>query len=65
APLGLDRYLVQWLSFAQQDGMCFQVILFRPWKNMAVTWALLGSVSDYCAKHVKCPVVIVKHTDDK
>ncbi|EXB28600.1 Universal stress protein A-like protein [Morus notabilis] len=22
---------------------------------------LLGSVSDYCAKHVKCPVVIVKH----
>ncbi|CAN0888831.1 Universal stress protein A-like protein [Linum grandiflorum] len=22
--------------------------------------ALLGSVSDYCAKHVKCPVVIVK-----
>ncbi|KDP28246.1 hypothetical protein JCGZ_14017 [Jatropha curcas] len=23
--------------------------------------ALLGSVSDYCAKHVKCPVVIVKH----
>ncbi|KAK4558309.1 hypothetical protein RGQ29_007878 [Quercus rubra] len=27
--------------------------------------ALLGSVSDYCAKHVKCPVVIVKHTDDK
>ncbi|KAK9930713.1 hypothetical protein M0R45_027742 [Rubus argutus] len=23
--------------------------------------ALLGSVSDYCAKHVDCPVVIVKH----
>ncbi|TKY52463.1 Universal stress protein A protein [Spatholobus suberectus] len=23
--------------------------------------ALLGSVSDYCAKHAKCPVVIVKH----
>ncbi|GAB4830566.1 hypothetical protein Ancab_020331 [Ancistrocladus abbreviatus] len=23
--------------------------------------ALLGSVSDYCAKHVKCPVVVVKH----
>ncbi|EEF47280.1 universal stress protein PHOS34 [Ricinus communis] len=22
---------------------------------------LLGSVSDYCARHVKCPVVIVKH----
>ncbi|XP_047313021.1 universal stress protein PHOS32-like [Impatiens glandulifera] len=22
--------------------------------------ALLGSVSDYCAKHVKCPVVVVK-----
>ncbi|GLT71907.1 hypothetical protein SLA2020_438910 [Shorea laevis] len=27
--------------------------------------ALLGSVSDYCAKHVKCPVVIVKHPEDK
>ncbi|XP_062144327.1 universal stress protein A-like protein [Alnus glutinosa] len=26
--------------------------------------ALLGSVSDYCAKHVKCPVVIVKHPED-
>ncbi|KAI4326433.1 hypothetical protein MLD38_031748 [Melastoma candidum] len=23
--------------------------------------ALLGSVSEYCSKHVKCPVVIVKH----
>ncbi len=23
---------------------------------------LLGSVSDYCAKHAKCPVVIVKHS---
>ncbi|XP_030543186.1 universal stress protein PHOS34 [Rhodamnia argentea] len=23
--------------------------------------ALLGSVSDYCSKHVKCPMVIVKH----
>ena len=23
--------------------------------------ALLGSVSDYCAKYAKCPVVIVKH----
>ncbi|KAJ1412569.1 UspA [Sesbania bispinosa] len=23
--------------------------------------ALVGSVSDYCAKHAKCPVVIVKH----
>ncbi|CAA2989407.1 universal stress protein PHOS32-like [Olea europaea var. sylvestris] len=23
--------------------------------------ALLGSVSDYCAKHVKCPLVVVKH----
>ncbi|KAG4170100.1 hypothetical protein ERO13_A12G125600v2 [Gossypium hirsutum] len=23
--------------------------------------AILGSVSDHCAKHVKCPVVIVKH----
>ncbi|KAJ1402426.1 UspA [Sesbania bispinosa] len=23
--------------------------------------ALLGSVSDHCAKHAKCPVVIVKH----
>ncbi|KAM7276384.1 hypothetical protein ACFE04_018250 [Oxalis oulophora] len=23
--------------------------------------AILGSVSDYCAKHVKCPVVIVKN----
>ncbi|KAF8036785.1 hypothetical protein BT93_C2484 [Corymbia citriodora subsp. variegata] len=23
--------------------------------------ALLGSVSDYCSKHVRCPVVIVKH----
>ncbi|KAL0389705.1 UNVERIFIED_CONTAM: hypothetical protein Scaly_0327600 [Sesamum calycinum] len=22
--------------------------------------ALLGSVSDYCAKHVKCPLVVVK-----
>jgi hypothetical protein len=27
--------------------------------------ALLGSVSDYCAKNVKCPVVIVKHPEDK
>ncbi|KAJ4727790.1 Universal stress protein A [Melia azedarach] len=27
--------------------------------------ALLGSVSDYCAKHVKCPVVIVKHPGEK
>lgn len=27
--------------------------------------ALLGSVSDYCAKHVKCPVVIVKHAEEK
>ncbi|KAG2697627.1 hypothetical protein I3760_07G115300 [Carya illinoinensis] len=27
--------------------------------------ALLGSVSDYCAKHAECPVVIVKHPDDK
>ncbi|XP_050237506.1 universal stress protein A-like protein [Mercurialis annua] len=26
---------------------------------------LLGSVSEYCAKHVKCPVVIVKHTGEK
>ncbi|KAJ0018505.1 hypothetical protein Pint_09513 [Pistacia integerrima] len=26
--------------------------------------ALLGSVSDYCAKHVKCPVVIVKHREE-
>ncbi|KAL5795710.1 hypothetical protein ACOSQ2_000530 [Xanthoceras sorbifolium] len=26
---------------------------------------LLGSVSDYCAKHVKCPVVIVKHPEEK
>ncbi|KAK0581089.1 hypothetical protein LWI29_009942 [Acer saccharum] len=26
---------------------------------------LLGSVSDYCAKHVKCPVVIVKHPKEK
>ncbi|MCO5578605.1 hypothetical protein L7F22_032449 [Adiantum nelumboides] len=26
----------------------------------AVKRALLGSVSDYCAHHVKCPVVIVK-----
>ncbi|KAJ0111759.1 hypothetical protein Patl1_00899 [Pistacia atlantica] len=26
--------------------------------------ALLGSVSDYCAKHVKCPVVIVKHGEE-
>ncbi|GMI76023.1 hypothetical protein like AT3G62550 [Hibiscus trionum] len=25
--------------------------------------ALLGSVSDHCAKHVKCPVVIVKHPE--
>ncbi|KAF7818146.1 universal stress protein A-like protein [Senna tora] len=24
--------------------------------------ALLGSVSDHCAKHAKCPVVIVKRT---
>ncbi|EOX95243.1 hypothetical protein QUC31_004941 [Theobroma cacao] len=24
---------------------------------------LLGSVSDHCAKHVKCPVVIVKHPE--
>ncbi|KAI4301492.1 hypothetical protein L6164_034767 [Bauhinia variegata] len=23
--------------------------------------AILGSVSDYCSKHAKCPVVIVKH----
>ncbi|KAJ0042160.1 hypothetical protein Pint_19346 [Pistacia integerrima] len=26
--------------------------------------ALLGSVSDYCAKHVKCLVVIVKHGEE-
>ncbi|XP_044493145.1 universal stress protein A-like protein [Mangifera indica] len=26
--------------------------------------ALLGSVSDYCAKHVKCPVVIVKQSEE-
>ncbi|XP_057782206.1 universal stress protein A-like protein [Salvia miltiorrhiza] len=25
--------------------------------------ALLGSVSDYCAKHVKCPLVVVKRPD--
>ncbi|XVE73417.1 hypothetical protein DITRI_Ditri11bG0116500 [Diplodiscus trichospermus] len=25
--------------------------------------AFLGSVSDHCAKHVKCPVVIVKHPE--
>ncbi|GAV82520.1 Usp domain-containing protein [Cephalotus follicularis] len=25
--------------------------------------ALLGSVSDYCAKHAKCPVVIIKHPE--
>ncbi|XVF72728.1 hypothetical protein PTKIN_Ptkin12aG0143600 [Pterospermum kingtungense] len=25
--------------------------------------AILGSVSDHCAKHVKCPVVIVKHPE--
>jgi len=23
--------------------------------------ALVGSVSDYCSKYAKCPVVIVKH----
>jgi len=23
--------------------------------------AILGSVSDHCAKHAECPVVIVKH----
>ncbi|OMO63983.1 Universal stress protein A [Corchorus capsularis] len=27
--------------------------------------ALLGSVSDHCAKNVKCPVVIVKHPEEK
>ncbi|GAB2298420.1 hypothetical protein Dimus_032485 [Dionaea muscipula] len=27
--------------------------------------ALLGSVSEYCAKHVKCPVVVVKHPKNK
>ncbi|XP_022769793.1 universal stress protein A-like protein isoform X2 [Durio zibethinus] len=27
--------------------------------------ALLGSVSDHCAKHVKCPVVIVKHPEKR
>ncbi|KAL9385084.1 hypothetical protein Peur_022094 [Populus x canadensis] len=27
--------------------------------------ALLGSVSEHCAKRVKCPVVIVKHPHDK
>ncbi|PKI44100.1 hypothetical protein CRG98_035512 [Punica granatum] len=27
--------------------------------------ALLGSVSEHCAKKVKCPVVIVKHQDDQ
>lgn len=26
--------------------------------------ALLGSVSDHCAKHVKCPVVVVKRPRD-
>ncbi|KAJ9187863.1 hypothetical protein P3X46_003278 [Hevea brasiliensis] len=26
--------------------------------------AILGSVSDHCAKHVKCPVVIVKHPEE-
>ncbi|XP_011042240.1 PREDICTED: universal stress protein A-like protein [Populus euphratica] len=27
--------------------------------------AILGSVSEHCAKRVKCPVVIVKHPHDK
>lgn len=30
----------------------------------AIKRALLGSVSDYCAHHVKCPVVIVKKPHD-
>ena len=31
----------------------------------AIKRALLGSVSDYCAHHVKCPVVIVKKPHDR
>ncbi|KAK6937294.1 UspA [Dillenia turbinata] len=27
--------------------------------------ALLGSVSEYCSKHVKCPVLVVKHPKNK
>ncbi len=26
---------------------------------------LLGSVSEYCASHASCPVVVVRHSDDK
>jgi nucleotide-binding universal stress UspA family protein len=26
---------------------------------------LLGSVSEYCASHARCPVVVVRHPEDK
>lgn len=40
-------------------------LVFWVLTSLHICRALLGSVSDYCAKHVKCPVVIVKHRDDK
>uniref|UniRef100_A0A6N2MZC8 UspA domain-containing protein n=1 Tax=Salix viminalis TaxID=40686 RepID=A0A6N2MZC8_SALVM len=50
-----------------QDVICNTVeklrpdtLVMEPW-----LWALLGSVSENCAKRVKCPVVIVKHPRDE